>query len=462
MRHFMSEPTPIESPPQVNQSRFRLSQILLVEPLWILLLAIPLLMPSMPLPSAWRPMLVFALFIFWPIRWLSAVTTAKDARRTGLPRFLMPPASPLTLAILLLLSWLWFSLWISPVPSVSWIAGGYVLVGLALHVALVNWKPVQRNPKWVAWFLLMIGVGLSLLAPIITSWKTEYRLFYLPIYDLMEAIPLDLGDMIHANIQAGVLVVILPLAVALAVTRSPLPAVQRLLFSLAAILMLSVIILTQSRGGYLALLASTALVLGLRWPRLFYLYAVGAVGAMVAGYVIRADSLLQGISRDGSLGGWSGRLDVWTQSYRAIKDFSYTGIGIGNFANVMPLLYPVRVDISGFPHAHNLLLQIGVDLGVAGLIAYLGLTINTLLMAVSVLRQTKDLQSTANVKHPVSLARPLAAGVFGGIAAILVHGLLDASTWVARTASIPWILSAIMVLLFLQIQNEQPLNRPDP
>ena len=73
----------------------------------------------------------------------------------------------------------------------------------------------------------------------------------------------------------------------------------------------------------------------------------------------------------------------------ALQDFVFTGIGIGNFNLVIPQLYPYITIPPGvdIPHAHNLLLQIGLDLGLPGLIAYLGLLINVFVMLVALLRR---------------------------------------------------------------------------
>ncbi|HEB77806.1 MAG TPA: hypothetical protein ENI90_04675, partial [Methylothermaceae bacterium] len=67
---------------------------------------------------------------------------------------------------------------------------------------------------------------------------------------------------------------------------------------------------------------------------------------------------------------------MWTNALYALSDFVFTGIGIGTFRQVMPLLYPfvsITPDSPSFTHAHNLYLQIGLDLGLPGLIAWLAL-----------------------------------------------------------------------------------------
>ncbi|MEZ4613605.1 MAG: hypothetical protein R2838_25755 [Caldilineaceae bacterium] len=55
------------------------------------------------------------------------------------------------------------------------------------------------------------------------------------------------------------------------------------------------------------------------------------------------------LSRDGTLGGWEGRLDIWRNSVQALGDFSFTGIGIGTFTTILPLLYPLQFSVESYP-----------------------------------------------------------------------------------------------------------------
>ncbi len=145
--------------------------------------------------------------------------------------------------------------------------------------------------------------------------------------------------------------------------------------------------------------------------------------------------------------GTSFRVEMWTNSLYALSDFVFTGIGIGTFRQVMPLLYPfllISPDNASFVHAHNLYLQIGLDLGLPGLVAWLALIINVFALLIPVLRRRDRI-----------LQWTLASGVLGGLVAMLVHGFLDAVTWGTKLAFYPWLLIALAVLLGLQLQQEE-------
>jgi putative inorganic carbon (HCO3(-)) transporter len=413
----------------------RLRPLTWLEPFWILLLGLPIIFPGKVTPLRFHPYLLAALFLFWPLRWLAY---HRLSRRT-----------PLDWSVAFILLWLPVNLWASVDRDISWVAAGYLLFGLTLYVSLVNWPPLRKTPQLAAWFMLSVAGGMALISPPITAWKTEFRLFRLPqIYDLFRSIPIDLGETIHANVLAGLLVIALPLFVALSLrsgwSKSPWP---RRLCLLGSLLLFVVLVLTQSRGGYMAAAIALALVTGLRWPRLFWGGPVVLAGAVAVIFWLGPNQVFEAIGADSTFGGASFRVEMWTNSLYALSDFVFTGIGIGTFRQVMPLLYPfllISPDNASFVHAHNLYLQIGLDLGLPGLVAWLALIINVFALLIPVLRRRDRI-----------LQWTLASGVLGGLVAMLVHGFLDAVTWGTKLAFYPWLLIALAVLLGLQLQQEE-------
>jgi putative inorganic carbon (HCO3(-)) transporter len=104
---------------------------------------------------------------------------------------------------------------------------------------------------------------------------------------------------------------------------------------------------------------------------------------------------------------------------------------MGTFDRVVPLRYPY-ILLAGaelaIPHAHNLFLQVAVDLGIPGLIAF------TALLAV-VLSAALRAARTWVGERDLALQ---AAGLGAGMAAVLVHGLVDAAVWGTKPAIILW------------------------
>ena len=67
-----------------------------------------------------------------------------------------------------------------------------------------------------------------------------------------------------------------------------------------------------------------------------------------------------------------GRQEIWSQAIYMIQDFPFTAIVMGSFGNVVDLLNPFFLTAPGTVlQTHNLLLQVTVDMGTPGLIAWL-------------------------------------------------------------------------------------------
>ena len=114
------------------------------------------------------------------------------------------------------------------------------------------------------------------------------------------------------------------------------------------------------------------------------------VGAGLVGWDRVADELTTGDVTSGL----DGRLEIWSRALYAIQDFPFTGLGFGTFEQVVAVLYPLFLNPAGtVPHAHNLFLQVAVDLGLPGLVAYLavlGLTFASAFSSHDTLRRRGD------------------------------------------------------------------------
>jgi putative inorganic carbon (HCO3(-)) transporter len=117
-----------------------------------------------------------------------------------------------------------------------------------------------------------------------------------------------------------------------------------------------------------------------------------------------------------------------------IRDFPFTGIGIGSYVEVGDILYPFFLFVPGqIVHSHNLFFQVAVDLGVPGLVAWLVVFLMANKMAWQIYRQ-------ARIRKDY-WAAGLGAGLLGSQIALAVHGLTDAVTWgMVRTAPLVWAL----------------------
>jgi putative inorganic carbon (HCO3(-)) transporter len=132
------------------------------------------------------------------------------------------------------------------------------------------------------------------------------------------------------------------------------------------------------------------------------------------------------------------RIAVWHVAWAMISDFPLTGIGLGMFPTVGRALYQSRGfygwgSIDEIPHAHNLLLQVAVDVGLPGFAFFVLLTIG---IAVAAHRAYARSQSRR--------VRALVAAAACGLFAYYVYGLTDAIGLGEKPGIMSWILVTIV------------------
>lgn len=427
-----------------------LRRIAWLEPLWVLLWGSLLLLPVRFAPTnlapyleQGRPWFILMLGLGWLWRWLAYGRISRP--------------TPINIPLFLILLWLPVNYWASADKAMSWEALGYLLFGISLYAALLNWPPIHRHPEWIAWILVLFGLGMMAAAPFL-SQLTSSKLFNATAFApwLQRLAAMTPGD-VNLNRMGGAMAVIYPMFLALGLRwdwtrRRWLPPLMLLLAGVSAL----VLLFTQSRGAYLGAAVATALLLALRWRKL----ALIAPLLLIAGVFVLSRGGVEiffdqvGVGADSALHGLDGRMELWSRGIYALTDFAFTGIGIGTFDLVIPLLYPTFLIAPGTPmsHAHNLFLQVGIDLGFPGLIAYLALMINVFVMLAQVLRQRTQ-----------ALPWTLAAGTAASLTAMFVHGMLDVPLWGTKPSFLPWLLVASAMALGLYVQSSSSsTSAPDP
>ncbi len=396
--------------------------------------------------------------VLWLVRWIArgrpSVRTCID-----LPAILLLLTIPVTL-------------WASTDRAVSLTEVYRLLGGLALAYGLANWARSEGQVALLALGLPAVGAGLALLAPLTIAWPSAAKVPFVPavLYERLRAFAglLPLGnDTVHANMMAGALVMLLPFPLAALLARrqgkrghrvsarrgtpegGPLPLrlldspwVRVLWFGTCALLILGVLVLTKSRGAWIAAAVVLLAVLARRWPWVLGAIPLGALGVGWLAWQGRLPALLDAISAGGTLAGWNGRAEVWSRAIYMIQDFPFTGVGAGTFGRVANVLYPfflVGPDAL-VPHAHNLALQVAVDLGIPGLVACAALLLLALWCALYAARSYRRAG-----QGPLSA---LAWAGFAGLVGMSVHGLVDATTWiVGRGSFVPWLVIGTLLAL---------------
>jgi O-antigen ligase len=412
--------------------------LLWLEPLWVLLLALPLTLPGYFLPMRYTPTLILLLFVAWPLRVWIAWYCGQTLRQP-----LLLPVGGILLALLV-------SLAVAIDLRLAWLMAGHLALGVALCLALIYWPPAQRWPTLVAGAIIGVALLLSILGPPLMDnaiHSPRAAAFFAQFTPLVQG----WHESLNANILAGGLLLAIPLLVALALAPWDAGWWQvggllrtSLLLGLVWWL-IQVLTLTDSRGALLATAVSLLLLVVLRWPKLTGPVLVLLFFGLVWLLLHDPWTQLNGIMANGMAHDYNSRVEIWARSGRAFRSHWLTGIGIGGFVPlVIEQMAPVRFLLSTqVTHAHNLVLQVGVDLGLLGLLSYVGC------MGVSVagcVRVWRDGQGWS---------RALASGVLAALVALNVHGLLDAPLWNSKLAFLPWLLFALALLVASQDKAQQ-------
>jgi len=207
----------------------------------------------------------------------------------------------------------------------------------------------------------------------------------------------------------------------------------------ATLISVAVLVLTQSRNGWLSLFVAVAAwsVWQPRGTRRWRAIATICVLVIVVAVVmINVRPLAEQQLGQGIRGDVASRTELWSRAILAIADFPFTGVGMNNFRRVMPVLYPVAsiapdVDVA---HAHNHILHVGAELGVLGLVAYLALWLGTAALLFTTIRSTSRWH-----------ARWLAGGLGAAFVASFVFGMADTIALGAKIGLFFWIALALTV-----------------
>lgn len=337
--------------------------------------------------------------------------------------------TPLDLWIALLTALLPLTLIVTPSPSETTPQVLRLLAGIALYYAVVNASPSVTRPTVLLGATLGLGMLVAIVTPLVaTGTPTKFSLVPAFFYSG----PALLDEAINFNVMAGTLGLLFPFPVAVVLFGDArVPRWLRILAWATALALGLMLLWTQSRGAMIGVVAMGVLLFSLRWRWgwLIVFAVAAAIGVLLL--VPGIGSALNPLALEGPGGSLGSRVLIWRRALGMIQDFPFTGVGMGAFGYTADRLYPFYVVPAPFPHAHNLFLQLAVDLGIPGLLVWLALVVTTFRCAwrLRVYGQ--------HVGQP--LPTILGVAVLGSLTVYLVHGLTDAVTWgMVRTAVVIW------------------------
>ncbi len=372
--------------------------------------------------------------------------------------------SPLDAPIVLYVAAMALGLWPAVDRAHSWTAFLGILGGVGLCYGAWHWG--SRNAARRLWplvaLLILAGCALAALGYLQTDWSQAQRrgaAFLSPLHSPLSTLPALGAKRLNPSVVGNTLLPLIPLAfVAAGAARH---AVARLGAALAALLMLSYLVVVWSRGDLLALGATALLALLWQWRGLREAalgLGVGAVGALAMAAVFSPGT----VAPLGDLAGhiYPARAMVWTRALYIIGDHPFTGAGLDNFRPIARNSYPYfDPAFDQTEHAHSWPLQAGVDGGIWGMAAVVWLAVAFYVAAARAAK--RDVRPAASAVS--SAVRP---GFVAGFTAFFIGLLYDNGTMSGpRAALVFWLfLGAALVTLapHADAVDEVLYRRPPP
>ncbi len=271
----------------------------------------------------------------------------------------------------------------------------------------------------------------------------------------------------NPNMLGEYLVLIIPIAVAMFIGRGE--GLRRVSSLICIAVMGICLILTWSRGAWLGLIFAAFIFMFMWHRRSVWLVFLGIASIPILPSVLPSSI----VSRFTSIGNMadsstSYRVYIWRATVEMIGDNFFTGIGVGEAAwNRVYPLYTYQ-GVESAPHAHNLFLQIWLELGLVGFVIFIaflfmlfqaGFTFFAKLADNSELK-TPDISESilyknlhnsdesdirSDMKAGKIQLRISTAGPLCGVIAVLVQGMTDYAWYNYRLYLMFWLVCGLAV-----------------
>ncbi|MGA9115390.1 MAG: O-antigen ligase family protein, partial [Bacteroidota bacterium] len=360
-----------------------------------------------------------------------ALALAAGGFRTG--RFPIPDTRHMA-APLLLLMFGGVSALLSPFPRHAWPAFTLLLCGVVLlYGGAVLAGDTARIRSWFHLLACIIG-GVVLFG------VYEYLDSAGPSPDFTYSRHGRIGStLVNPTYLAGFIALTVPLVAALAADGNRSRPI-RSLFALLAAGEVIMLLFTRSRGGIAATAVGLAVFFLLtRRKRPGWIFPSLLILLLASGGVLLApvmDRVLTSPAPSDASSTLARRVFFWDAGLLAFLDSPVFGHGVGSYETVMVRFRSPHYWIAGsedlVPHAHNEIIEIAVESGLAGLALY-GLLL--VLVPGGALRTIGQLRGWN---------RTAAAALMGGLAGVLAEGMVGVALRQVPVAALVWLFLGLL------------------
>ncbi len=219
------------------------------------------------------------------------------------------------------------------------------------------------------------------------------------------------------------------------------------------VLVLYGLFISDSRGAAVGIAAGLGLWAILRAPKTWRpplamaggVMLGGGVGMLALTFIIGDSPLTRLVAR--AVRGFGGRYILYRNSIELLRDYPFTGAGLGNTFAMVYSRYQLLIDVPFLYYAHNLPLAVWLGQGLLGIIGLGWLVVAFYRLIWRVERYP------ARIPH-----RTLFRGSWLGVTATLIHGLFDA----AQFSPDHWTMPLLFALLGLSVVLARRALRVQP
>jgi len=376
--------------------------------------------------------LLIAAGICRPLLWASLGTMAFLWLVRCLSQGYLTRSTPLDFPMLLFALSALAGLWPSYDLTLSLPLFLMIVGGIALYYLLVNNGTTEHSRLILSAGLLLLGLAVSVYFIIQAGHSVTGRVF-----------PEAWTFRLHPNSVATFLEGMIPLALAMAIgEKRPW---LRGFYGFCAATFALVLLMTASHGAWVALALCGIIWLCTRFHRIGMIFAVVVpISVIVPGayLLFNNDAGLNSVPIVGTtlvpLFARPDRLEVYRNSLYLLRDFPFTGIGLGDVFAMVYSRYVLLIQVPFLTYSHNLFLDVWLGQGLLGILSFLSLIAVFYLFVRRVLSRL----SRIGEKDPSAIFQ----GCWLGVTAVFIHGLFD-----ARQYSDSWTLPVLFVLLGLAV-----------
>lgn len=330
----------------------------------------------------------------------------------------------------------WVAYDLGPAMAKFWLIVG----AIGLYYALSH--QAEGLPRYLAYaFIGVLGVGLSVYFYLTNDWSgssDKLPWLYALSKQFARIVPSLASHRMHPNVVGGMLAMLIPFYIPLiksshhSATQDRQPQTRRgltnasYLWFIPLALCLVTLFFSASRGAWVSLIIMTALwmawrVLGgwlrrnssrtverqwrLRLTITGVVVAIGVIGAIIVGLAV----LMWQLPGSGAL---TSRLKLLQYAVPLARDYVFTGAGLGMF-QLQLSIYTLLIHASYIVHSHNVLLNVLIEQGLAGLLSFGVIVVSGLARSMKRLREANPRASW------------LVEAAIASFGVILIHGMVD-------------------------------------